>query len=69
MSENQTGRRSKRRPDLDTVYTINADGSRNFLHPADVKGRWQVLKNVIWTILIIVYAGLPWIQHNDENFR
>ncbi len=67
MSENQTGRRSKRRPDLDTVYTINADGSRNFLHPADVKGRWQVLKNVIWTILIIVYAGLPWIQHNGRQ--
>ncbi len=29
------------RPDLDTLYTVNADGSRNFLHPADVRGRWQ----------------------------
>ena len=34
------GRRKskKRRPDLDTVYTINTDGSRNFMHPADVTG-------------------------------
>ncbi len=44
MSDTRTGRRVKRRPDLDTVYTINDDGSRNMLHPADVKGRWQVLK-------------------------
>lgn len=62
MSENQTGRRSKRRPDLDTVYTINADGSRNFLHPADVRGRWQVLKNLTFMILLVVYVALPWLQ-------
>ena len=30
----------KRTPDLNTVYTINADGSRNMLQVADVKGRW-----------------------------
>ena len=28
----------RRRPELDTLYTVNADGSRNFLHPADVRG-------------------------------
>ncbi len=62
MSENQTGRRQKRRPDLDTVYSINADGSRNFLHPADVRGRWQVLKNLTWMVMILVYVALPWLQ-------
>lgn len=51
-----------RRPDLETVYTINTDGSRNFLHPADVSGRWQVRKYVVWAILIAVYAILPWIR-------
>jgi cytochrome c oxidase accessory protein FixG len=55
-------RTRRRRPDLDTVYTINQDGSRNFLHPADVKGRWQGRKNWIFLILIVIYAGLPWIQ-------
>ncbi len=54
--------KDKRRPDLDSVYTINADGSRNFLHPADVHGRWQVRKNFIWTILLAVYLVLPWIE-------
>ena len=34
------GRRSKKRqPDLNSVYSINADGSRNFLQVADVRGR------------------------------
>ena len=62
MTENRTGRRDKRRPDLDTVYTINADGSRNFLHPADVRGRWQVLKNLIFSILILIYVALPLLR-------
>ena len=52
----------KRRPDLDTVYSINTDGSRNFLHPADVKGRWQVRLDVVWAVLILIYVGVPWIQ-------
>jgi len=49
-------------PDKDTMYTVNPDGSRNFLHPADVKGRWQVRKNLAWTVLIFVYVALPWIK-------
>ncbi|MEZ4386404.1 MAG: cytochrome c oxidase accessory protein CcoG [Candidatus Krumholzibacteriia bacterium] len=51
-----------RKPDLDTMYTINSDGSRNFLHPADVQGRWQVRKNVIWSILLVIYLGLPFVK-------
>jgi len=51
----------RRRPELDTLYTVNADGSRNFLHPADVRGRWQRRKNLLTALLIGVYAGLPWL--------
>jgi cytochrome c oxidase accessory protein FixG len=54
-------RAKPRRPDLDTVYTINPDGSRNFLHPADVRGPWQRRKNLVYTVLLIVYLGLPWL--------
>ncbi len=53
---------SQRRPDLDTVYTINADGSRNFLHPADVHGRWQTRKNFAWGVLLAIYVFVPWIE-------
>jgi len=60
-----------RRPDLDTVYSINEDGSRNFIQPADVSGRWQVRKSVIWTVLLLVYLALPFVQvggHPAVNF-
>ena len=60
--EKQRGRKARRRPDLDTVYTINTDGSRNFLHPADVKGRWQLRKNLLFIILVAIYVTMPWIQ-------
>jgi hypothetical protein len=62
QSETETRRARSRLPDLDTVYTINPDGSRNFLHPADVRGRWQNRKNLIFAALIIVYLLLPWIR-------
>jgi cytochrome c oxidase accessory protein FixG len=55
-------RKVRRRPDLDTMYTINTDGSRNFLHPADVKGRWQRIKSITWILLIAVYVLMPWLR-------
>lgn len=54
-------RAEKRRPDLDTMYTINADGSRNFVQIADVKGRWQRVKKLVFAALIVIYAAIPWI--------
>lgn len=51
-----------RRPDLETLYSINADGSRNFLHPADVRGRWQTRRNLVHAALIAVYLLLPWLR-------
>ncbi len=56
------GRRSrKRQPDLNSVYTINADGSRNFLQVADVRGRWTVRKYILYYFLIAIYLAAPWI--------
>ena len=63
MSEDTDGaRRSKKRqPDLNSVYTINADGSRNVLQVADVRGRWTVRKYFIYYFLIAIYLAAPWI--------
>ena len=52
----------QRLPDLETPFTVNPDGSRNFLHPADVRGRWQRRKNVVYAALIAIYALLPWVN-------
>jgi cytochrome c oxidase accessory protein FixG len=51
-----------RRPDVDTVFSINADGTRNPIHPADVRGRFQRLKHGLWYVLIGVYLALPWLK-------
>jgi len=50
-----------RLPDLDTVYTINPDGSRNVLTPADVHGKWLTLRRITYAFLIVIYLSLPFI--------
>ncbi|MFN3243956.1 MAG: cytochrome c oxidase accessory protein CcoG [Planctomycetota bacterium] len=58
----QRNKKVVRRPDVDTLFSINEDGSRNVIHPADVKGRFQRIKNALWVVLIGVYLALPWIK-------
>lgn len=52
----------KRAPDLNTVYTINADGSRNFLQVADVKGKWHLRRNITYYLLLAIFLVTPWIS-------
>ncbi|HRQ89608.1 MAG TPA: cytochrome c oxidase accessory protein CcoG [Bacteroidia bacterium] len=56
----------RKRPNLDSVTTINADGSRYYLHPADVRGPWTAWRRVFGYALIAVYAALPWIPVNGN---
>ncbi len=55
---------SKRAPNLTSVTTINADGSRSFLHPADVKGRFTLARRLTALVLMGVYVLLPWVPVN-----
>ena len=50
-----------RRPSVDTLFSVNPDGSHNVIHTADVHGRFQVRKRVIWTLLVVLYLALPWV--------
>lgn len=52
---------SKKSPSLDSVTTINEDGSRFFIHPADVSGRFTTMRRLFGWFLIAVYALLPWV--------
>ncbi|MBM4059833.1 MAG: cytochrome c oxidase accessory protein CcoG [Planctomycetes bacterium] len=56
------GRQPVRRPDIDTLFSINPDGSRNAIHPADVRGRFQRRKDLLWLVLIAIYLAAPWIR-------
>ena len=53
-------------PDLVSVTTINQDGSRYFLHPADVNGRWTAARRATGLALIAIYILLPWIPVNGS---
>ncbi|MES2440625.1 MAG: cytochrome c oxidase accessory protein CcoG [Verrucomicrobiota bacterium] len=53
-----------RRPNLDSVTTINPDGSHHILHPADVGGRFTLARRLVAVLLMLVYAALPWIPIN-----
>jgi len=53
-------------PSLESVATINADGSRKFVHPADVHGRFSRLRAWTGWLLILIYAALPWIPVNGN---
>ncbi|MBT8037032.1 MAG: cytochrome c oxidase accessory protein CcoG [Verrucomicrobiae bacterium] len=53
-------------PNLDSVTTINQDGSHFKLHPANVSGKFTTARRIIGFILIVVYATLPWIPINGN---
>lgn len=52
----------KKIPNLDSVTTINEDGSRFIIHPSDVKGRFTTLRRITAVILLVIYIALPWIK-------
>jgi cytochrome c oxidase accessory protein FixG len=48
-------------PILQPKSSLGDDGRRNFVYPADVKGRFRTAREVVFVGLIVVYAALPWI--------
>jgi cytochrome c oxidase accessory protein FixG len=46
----------------DKASSIRSDGSRNFVHPADVSGRFDRRRKWIFAGLIALLAALPWLQ-------
>lgn len=53
-------------PTIDSVTTINEDGSRYFVHPADVRGVFTWMRRICAVVLIAVYVALPWVRINGE---
>jgi cytochrome c oxidase accessory protein FixG len=54
------------RPSLDSVSTINDDGSRRFIHPTEVRGFFARWRTVLAIVLTTIYAAIPWIQINGN---
>lgn len=53
-----------KKPNLDSVTTINQDGSKYNIHPADVKGSFTLRRRLTAWLLILIYVALPWIKIN-----
>ena len=53
-------------PNRESVTTINRDGSRKFLHPADVSGKFTDWRRIFALVLIGIYISLPWIPINGN---
>jgi cytochrome c oxidase accessory protein FixG len=51
-------------PPVVTLATINRDGSRQFVHAAQTRGRFTWMRTVFMLLLMAVYVGLPWIPIN-----
>lgn len=53
----------KRLPIVDQpASSLLADGRRNYVHPADVSGRFTTIRSVVFAVLIAVYVALPFIR-------
>ncbi len=53
-------------PSRESVTTINTDGSRRFIHTADVAGPWTRARQWVGWLLIAIYAALPWVHINGN---
>lgn len=50
-----------RKPNLDSLSSINPDGSHYILHPADVSGNFTLWRRMFGGLLLAIYVLLPWI--------
>lgn len=53
-------------PSLESVTTIGADGSRQFLHPTSATGRYSKWRKFVFGLLILCYIIPPWIPINGS---
>jgi cytochrome c oxidase accessory protein FixG len=53
-------------PTLESVSTIREDGSRRFIYPAAVHGKFTRWRAIVGVLLLSVYVLLPWIPINGN---
>ena len=49
-------------PVIEAKSSIHLDGSRAYVHPADVSGRFATARKIAFVVLIAIYALLPWVN-------
>lgn len=51
---------------VEPASSLRKDGGRNWVHPADVKGRFVKARYAVFAVLIGFWAVLPWIPINGH---
>jgi len=46
--------------------SLQSDGRRNYVHPADVSGRFARSRKLVFALLIAIYVILPWVQIGEH---
>lgn len=49
-------------PSLDSLASLDADGRRRVIHPADVRGPLTRLRWLAYAVLLAILAGMPWLR-------
>ncbi len=52
---------SRHLPIVETRSSIRTDGTRNTVHPADVSGRFDTARKLLFAVLLVVYIATPWV--------
>ena len=52
--------------DPERLATTDEEGNRIYLHPEEVKGKWQQYRNRVYWFLVGIYLVLPWININNR---
>jgi cytochrome c oxidase accessory protein FixG len=47
--------------------TTNEDGSRAFVYPADVRGKWRERRNPTHLAMLVIFLIAPWLQYDGEQ--
>lgn len=53
--------------DENRLATTTDDGSRVYLYPEEVKGKWNNRRNFVYFFLIAIYLVLPWMKINGHQ--
>ncbi|PIE16869.1 MAG: cytochrome c oxidase accessory protein CcoG [Proteobacteria bacterium] len=53
-------------PNLDTLSMLDDKGRRQYVYPADVKGKWSRRKPFAYVALIAFFVTTPWLRINGE---
>ena len=49
-------------PSIDTLSSVGEHGARNFLHPAQARGRFTRLRRVVFALLVFILVALPFVR-------